>query len=175
MQKKKNPRTKNPTAISYTLEKGELQKHFSELVKTWSIFNILQALHPSLFFYTWVTILCPTNDRHKFYCMHRYIKHFQNLSSTFSLALCALSRKISAQFTCTSAEPRTILAYASITACLWKRQKPLRCRCLKTSGSTNILLGGASLLHSRHIYITFWSRLLEFVPEHKPPFSKLWS
>lgn len=93
VKNKPNHHKQTPTAISYTLEKRELQKHFCWTSQNVINFQYSKSTLPFRISYTWMPILHSMNDWHKSYCMHHYIKLFRNPSSTFSLALCALSSK----------------------------------------------------------------------------------
>ena len=149
----KNPTTYKKiirTAISYILWKGNYRNIFAQLSKMWSNVN------DNTLAYEWLT---------KFYCAHHYIKYFQNPSSIFSPALCALAIK-------SQLNPPVPVQNLGI----YQHTQVLQ----PSSGSVKKLWRLQAVLTSLELWAcspagTPALHLLGFVPEHMPPFSKPWS
>lgn len=147
----KNPTTykKIRAAISCMLWKGNYRNIFAQLTKMWSNVN------DNTLAYEWLT---------EFYCVHHNIKYFQNPSSIFSPALCALAIK---------SQLNPPIPVQNLGIYQQNIQVP-------SSGSIRKLWRPQALQTS----LELWARspagtpalhLLGFVPEHTPPFSKPWS
>lgn len=165
VKKPKLPHQKPPKPFLRHQRKGKRSETFFWTRQNMISFHCSKAHYPCVFS-TGMTILCSIPDTSSTVCTT-----VLSISRIYLLlsALCCVhvAVTISAQSAWISAEPWNIRMHASQPALGSDRN-------LHAVDAWKIL-GCATFLHSRCSCINLWSRLLEFVPEHKLPCSKSWS